>query len=237
MKNLPSRKSGIVGCVVAMCMAGACTDIVPREEVRAFEAREMARKTFDELLTHRLYVETDVGTIGIRLYPDDHRYKEQLLDWVAQGAYDGLRFHRADHAPVPFGLQVGDPATRGIVGHDFQWAAEVTGEIPIAGTRAFAEGVSQTHVVEEVRRLDVVLVGRQGSGTIGPHLFVVLGGEIFMDDSYAVVGSVVSGASVLDSVQVGTKVQSVQWLPARKALPELSLPAEVERRIEAARPK
>ena len=215
-----------------LLVLSACTDVVPREEVRAFEANQAAIDRYKAFSERRLAIDTSVGRLIIQLLPDTYGYVDTFLSWVDDGVYDGMRFHRAIHDPVPFGVQVGDPLTKGVLGHDFNWGEDSIDSSPVAGYKNFPEPISQIHTDnEKVSSFDVILVGRPGEKEISSHIFIALTNDFFMEDSYTVIGHVVYNQSILSHIEVGTRIETVQWLAKDKSISELPLPRKHKTRL------
>jgi peptidylprolyl isomerase len=102
--------------------------------------------------------------------------------------YDGLTFHRVEPG---FVIQGGDPAGNGSGGPGYKFANEVdpTLKHSKAGTLAMANA---------------------GPNTNGSQFYITLAPTAMLDGGYSVFGYVVSGQSVVNSIAIGDKMDSVR---------------------------
>lgn len=138
----------------------------------------------------------DRGTFRIELLPEvAPKHVANLLKLVAEGFYDGLRFHRV----VPgFVVQVGCPYTRHSA-HD-----------PRAGTGGPGWTVPAEFSAEQHLRGTVGMARSSHPDSAGSQWYICLGDAPHLDGQYTVFGRVAGdGMSVVDQIQVGDVVQSV----------------------------
>lgn len=131
-----------------------------------------------------LRLETERGTVVIRLLPEEAPYTVQAVSRLAnEGAYDGVPFHRV----VPnFVAQGGDVAARDGSGTpDFALPSEFT-------QLAFAEGV--------------VGMASAGKDTEGSQFFVTHSRQPHLDGAYTAFGWVVEGMDVVARLMVGDRI-------------------------------
>ena len=194
-----------LGLLLAVAMApAACTNIVPPEEAAAFQRQQERIARYAFVRDHLLHLETDVGEIYVQILPQTPNDPIiQFLQWVDDGIYNDMRFHRALHEPVPFGVQVGDPASRKAKA-DTKWQDLGQGsEPPVIAW----EGTSLTPVPGAV-----LLVGRPERKELSNHLFFSLTDQWFMEDSYLVIGYIVSGAELVNRIQAGTAIEEAEFV-------------------------
>jgi FKBP-type peptidyl-prolyl cis-trans isomerase len=102
--------------------------------------------------------------------------------------YDGLTFHRV----VPgFVIQGGDPAGNGTGGPGYQFQNEISPDL-------------------KHDKAGVLAMANSGPNTNGSQFYITLAATPFLDGKYNVFGSVVEGMAVVDSIQVGDKMDSVR---------------------------
>ena len=224
------RRTHMAGILLATaCLSPACTNIVPPEEAAAFQRQQERIARYAQLRDHLLHVETNAGDLYIQLLPQNPEDPMiQLLQWIDDGIYADMRFHRAVHEPIPFGVQVGDPATRKAGKEGFRYDQAGQGSEPPVVTW---QGSSLPVVPGAV-----VLVGRPERRELSNHLFFSLTDQWFMEDSYLVVGFVVHGAELLPQIQPGTMIEDAELVRRDKLDATLSaglaaLPAAYARQL------
>lgn len=194
--------------ILAMSLAlAACTNIVPPDEAAAFQRQQERIARYAFVRDNLLHLETSVGEIYIQIVPQNPNEPiVQLIQWVEDGIYDDMRFHRAVHGPVPFGVQIGDPASRSkaAVKENFDWKTVGLGsESPTLSW----QGASLAPVAGAV-----LLVGRPERKELSNHLFFSLTDQWFMEDSYLVVGFIVHGAERVEQIQAGTVIEDADFV-------------------------
>ncbi len=136
-------------------------------------------------------LETNYGTIEIKLYDDDAPvHSENLRKLVVQGFYDSLQFHRI----IPgFVIQGGDPNTKtpnkmsyGQGGPGYTLLAEI-GKPHLRGSVGMA------------REGDEVNPQRRSNGS---QFYICLQNLPQLDGSYTVFGEVVKGMDVADKISL-----------------------------------
>lgn len=137
-------------------------------------------------------IKTSKGTIVAELYPKDAPLSvtnfKQLAD---SGFYNGLTFHRV----VPgFVIQGGDPAGTGSGGPGYTIPAEIKLKHS-KGALAWA------------RTGDVVNPERRSSGS---QFYIALEPLPQLDNQYTVFGQTISGMDVVEKIQKGDKIESVE---------------------------
>lgn len=131
------------------------------------------------------------GTIVLDLFPDKApNHVERLVTLAREGKYDGVVFHRvidgfmAQTGDVQFGRQGGDTSRAGMGGSDLpDLAAEFNDVSFQAGTVGMARS--------------------QDPNSANSQFFIDLAPATFLDGQYTVVGQLVDGWDVLNSIKKG----------------------------------
>lgn len=165
-------------------------------------------------------IETNKGSIKIKLYDSTPKHKENFIKLVKQGYYNDLLFHRVIQG---FMMQGGDPQSKnagpgvmlGNGGPGYTIPAEIGGKHfkgALAAARlgdavnpAKESSGSQFYIVQgrPVNRAEITMMSR------GKNLqyteeetkkYETLGGTPFLDGDYTVFGEVVEGMEVIDAI-------------------------------------
>jgi peptidyl-prolyl cis-trans isomerase B (cyclophilin B) len=132
-------------------------------------------------------METDKGTINLRLYPDVAPQTVNSFVFLAsEGFYDNLTFHRVEPG---FVIQGGDPRGTGTGGPGYNIKAEFS-------DRPHKEGA-----------LAMARAGHPDSA--GSQFYITLAPTPFLDRQYTVFGEVTSGMDVVKKIKRGDKIKSV----------------------------
>ncbi len=139
-------------------------------------------------------IETNRGTIRVELRTQTSPMTVANFKNLADaGFYDGVTFHRV----VPnFMIQGGDPTGSGMGGPGYKWpdersALRVSHDLP--GTLSMANA---------------------GPNTNGSQFFITHEPTPFLNGKHAVFGHVIEGQDVVDQIQVGDSMRSVQVVKA-----------------------
>jgi len=131
------------------------------------------------------------GTIVIDLLPDAApAHVEQITALAAEGAYDGVVFHRvidgfmAQTGDVQFGKAAGDTSRAGMGGSARPDLPAEFSDIP------FDRGV-------------VGMARAQNPNSANSQFFIMFDAGYFLNGQYTVVGRVVDGMDVVDSIKRG----------------------------------
>lgn len=132
------------------------------------------------------------GTIKIDLFEDTApQHAERLKTLAAQGAYDGVVFHRvidgfmAQTGDVEFGKVDGDTRRAGMGGSDMDDLPAEFSDMP------FDRGV-------------VGMARSQDPDSANSQFFIMFDEGYFLNGQYTVVGKVTEGLEVLDAIKRGT---------------------------------
>ncbi|WBU58234.1 peptidylprolyl isomerase [Paracoccus sediminicola] len=131
------------------------------------------------------------GTITLDLYEDKApNHVARLVELAQSGAYDGVVFHRvidgfmAQTGDVEFGKQDGDTAMAGMGGSDMP---DLEAEFSDVSFQAGTVGMARS----------------QDPNSANSQFFIDLAPATFLDGEYTVVGQLVDGWEVLQSVKKG----------------------------------
>ncbi len=167
-------------------------------------------------------IDTDFGTIKIKLYDETPLHRDNFLKLVKEGYYDDLLFHRI----IPnFMVQGGDPNSRGatasaqlgIGGPGYTIPAEFNDSLvhtkgALAAARQGdqvnpkkASSGSQFYIVQGEAQADAMLTRvEQMKGfkytEAQREAYKTMGGTPHLDRDYTVFGQVVEGFDVLDKI-------------------------------------
>ena len=167
-------------------------------------------------------VETDMGTVKIKLFESTPLHTENFIKLAKEGFYDDLLFHRVI---AGFMIQGGDPNSKGADattrlgsgGPGYQIPAEI-GAYHFRGSLAAARNGnpekkssgSQFYIVQGSPVTDGLLTGVESSQKIKYSeaeraLYKEIGGAPNLDNQYTVYGEVVEGMDVVDRIAATPK--------------------------------
>ena len=133
------------------------------------------------------------GTFVIDLFPDvAPRHVEQITALAAEGAYDGVVFHRvidgfmAQTGDVQFGKQDGDLGRAGTGGSERPDLPAEFSDVP------FERGV-------------VGMARAQSPNSANSQFFIMFEPGYFLNGQYTVVGEVIEGMEVVDAIKKGSQ--------------------------------
>ncbi len=134
-------------------------------------------------------ITTDRGAIELDLYPQHAPQTVNNFVFLAkQGFYDGVIFHRVI---ANFMIQGGDPTGTGSGGPGYRFADECDGN-PLK---------HDSHVIS---------MANAGPNTNGSQFFITHLATPHLDGRHTVFGKVTSGQDVVDAVEQGDKMISVE---------------------------
>jgi peptidylprolyl isomerase len=132
------------------------------------------------------------GTIVIDLLEDvAPKHVERITTLAADGAYDGVVFHRviegfmAQTGDVQFGKQGGDTRRAGMGGSEMPNVAAEFSDVP------FDKGV-------------VGMARSQSPDSANSQFFIMFDAGHFLNGQYTVVGRVTEGQEIVDAIKLGT---------------------------------
>jgi cyclophilin family peptidyl-prolyl cis-trans isomerase len=144
----------------------------------------------------RMTIETQKGTIDIRLFPADApKTVEQILGLVKRNFYRGQRIHRVERSLVQFG----DPASRD-VSRQAWWGRSGSGNV--IGVAEFSK---RTHA-----RGAVSMAHSGNPANADSQMFILKTATPAYDGKHVIAGQVVSGMDVVDRLEVGDVLRQVR---------------------------
>ena len=139
--------------------------------------------------TYRATIDTEKGSIELELYPEHAPQTVNNFVFLSEeGFYDGLTFHRVINN---FMVQGGDPTGSGSGGPGYQFGDETKGN-PL------------TH------EAGVLSMANAGPDTNGSQFFITHAPQPHLDGRHTVFGKVVEGKDVVDAIEQGDKMLSVE---------------------------
>jgi peptidyl-prolyl cis-trans isomerase B (cyclophilin B) len=187
---------------LVMVTAVACSKGQPHKEtvMKTNEAKAAAGKkweepkapTVDPAKKYVATITTSKGAIECELFPKDAPLSVTNFKYLADGGfYNSLTFHRVEPG---FVVQGGDPTATGSGGPGYTIPAEIGRKHP-KGALAWA------------RTGDAVNPERRSSGS---QFYITLAPTPFLDSGYTVFGQVVKGMDVVEKIQKGDTIESVE---------------------------
>jgi peptidylprolyl isomerase/peptidyl-prolyl cis-trans isomerase B (cyclophilin B) len=186
----------------ALFMMPACSDAgyvdsaqISKEKVEKImsKAPKKAPSAADKDLPegNHVLIETDLGSIKIKLLPDvAPNTVANFKVLSSNGYYDGIIFHRV----IPgFMAQAGDPTGTGTSGPGYRVNAEFNATEHVRGTVAMAR--------------------TSDPDSAGSQFYICFGPQPHLDRQYTVFGQVVEGMDVVDQVKNGTVMNRVTLQP------------------------
>lgn len=139
-------------------------------------------------------IHTSKGDIEVKLFEDSApKHVENFKKLAQEGFYNGLTFHRREEG---FVIQGGDPEGNGSGGPGYTIPAEIK-ELHTRGALAAA------------RLPDVINPEQESSGS---QFYIALDDLPMLDGDYTVFGQVTKGMEVVDQIQIGDTIDSVDLL-------------------------
>ncbi len=180
-------------------MRGQSTNTCP-ERLRV---KRTAKKTTKEdskeqnqgvlVLTTRVRIETNKGTIIAELWPDAAiNTVKNFVELTRDGYYDGVTFHRVISE---FVVQGGDPTGTGGGGPGYAIVCET-------------DGPKQKHIQ------GALSMAHAGKNTGGSQFFIVLNADKckHLDGKHTVFGTVTEGFDIVEAIRQGDKMTKVEVL-------------------------
>lgn len=153
---------------------------------------EPTKPTVDVSKKYTAVIKTEKGDVVCELYADKAPLSVTNFKYLADGGfYNGLTFHRV----VPdFVVQGGDPTGTGSGGPGYTIKAEI-GLPHKQGALAWA------------RTGDEVNPQRRSSGS---QFYITLKPTPFLDGAYTVFGQVIKGMDIVETIDQGNKIKSIE---------------------------
>jgi peptidyl-prolyl cis-trans isomerase B (cyclophilin B) len=184
----PAAESAADAAESAESTAAEAAETAETEQAEEPAAEEAAEKPDSYYVDKVAELQTDLGTIAIRFYPDvAPGHVRNFIDLSESGFYTGTKFHRI----IPgFVIQGGDPNTK-----DKDRSTWGTGS---SGKRLKAEFNSVHHA-----RGILSMARAQDPDSASSQFFVCVADAGALDNKYTVFGKVVSGMDVVDKIVNG----------------------------------
>jgi len=151
----------------------------------------------DRIKNKKAVIETEVGTIEFELLPDTAPYSVSNFVFLAEdGYYEGISFHRRDDSINI--IQAGDPnSLNDDPSDDGQGGPGYTfGEEPPESAAAYKKGV-------------VAMAKTNIPVSSGSQFFIMIDDFEGFNPEYSIFGQVLSGQDVVEIIQPGDKINSV----------------------------
>lgn len=138
---------------------------------------------------YQVNMETAKGNIKLELYPQHAPKTVNNFVYLAhEGYYDGVTFHRVISN---FMIQGGDPTGTGTGGPGYKFEDEVIGN-PLR------------------HEAGVISMANAGPNTNGSQFFITHSPQPHLDGKHTVFGKVIEGKDVVDSINQGDQIISVE---------------------------
>ncbi len=134
-------------------------------------------------------IKTNKGDIVLKLFPAQApRTVNNFVCLAEDGFYDGVTFHRV----IPdFMIQTGDPTGTGRGGPGYQFKDEVDPKLKHSGP-------------------GVLSMANSGANTNGSQFFITHVATPWLDGKHSVFGQVTQGQDVVDKIEQGDFIESIQ---------------------------
>jgi peptidyl-prolyl cis-trans isomerase B (cyclophilin B) len=152
---------------------------------------------FTEIAAKQVTITTDKGPITIELFREQTPITTaNFLELAESGFYDGVRFHRIIE---DFMAQVGDPLSKDMAMQ------------PRWGTGGPGYTIPDEFVPELKHDAPgIVSMANAGPNTGGSQFFITYEPTPWLDGKHTVFGKVVSGMEVVEQLEIGDAIQSIQ---------------------------
>lgn len=145
----------------------------------------------------RITLKTDKGDIHVTLFaPQTPVTVANFLNLAQKGFYDGITFHRVI---ANFMIQGGDPTGSGMGGPGYKFEDEF-------------------HPDLKHDKPGILSMANAGPNTNGSQFFITHGPTPHLDHKHSVFGEVTEGQAVVDAIEQGDKIVSIEILDATEAL-------------------
>ena len=137
----------------------------------------------------KITMKTNKGNISLTVYAlNTPITAANFLNLASRGYYDGISFHRV----IPnFMIQGGDPTGTGAGGPGYQFEDEFLASL-------------------KHDRPGILSMANAGPGTNGSQFFITHGPQPHLDGRHTVFGHVTEGQDVVDSIEGGDEIQSIE---------------------------
>ena len=147
--------------------------------------------------TYKIEMDTSKGLIELELYPE-HAPKtvNNFVFLAREGFYDNVSFHRVI---ANFVIQGGDPTGTGRGGPGYRFEDELEGN-PLTHERG------------------VISMANAGPNTNGSQFFITYDATPQLNEGFTIIGRVISGMNVAESLQPRDPQQNPDALPGDKII-------------------
>lgn len=177
-------------CILCLGMVSSCGNNGKKAEEQTEKNMENTLQLPEEPIVK---IETNFGTMRIKLYKKTPKHKENFIKLVREGYYDSLRFHRVIDG---FMIQGGDPYSRD------------TSKIDLWGQGGPDYTVPAEFVNEYYHKKGAIAAARKGDfanptkASSGSQFYIVQDemGCIHLDGQYTIFGETIEGLEVIDAI-------------------------------------
>lgn len=156
-----------------------------------------------------------------------------FVDLVERGVYDGLAFHRVIKDPQPFVAQGGDPTSKdpnvpisalgtgGFVDPATGIRQQIPLEIKLKGDEKPTygkDGLDGSQVTLKHERGAIAMARSQMPNSASSQFYFALASHPFLDGNYAVFGKVTEGMDVVESIEMGDRIESAKVIAGSENL-------------------
>jgi cyclophilin family peptidyl-prolyl cis-trans isomerase len=206
--------------LLAAVLFGACDNVLPQSLEDRIRKNMRESEERDRMAQEVAVVETVKGKFVVRFFgnevPRSVLHIRRLID---DKFYDNQRVHRSLKKPVPFVVQFGDGVTRGKPGEDYVWDADTTGK-PVAGWGQAPAYVEYEPGKKKHTRGAVALARRASDKRGGSQLYIALAPQPHLDNNFTVIGEVIEGMEVVESLDRGDQIKSIRLVEDKRAVYE-----------------
>lgn len=198
------------GLALGLSVVAGCNNVIPEaleERIRSGISEE--RET-ERMLTEVAVFETEKGSFTIRFYGEEIPTSVRHIRALIQDKfYDGTRIHRSIQEPFPYIVQFGDPITRGKPGIDFVWSG-ADENMPVAGYSGGPVLIPLEKTQHKHDRGTVSLARPESRMEVGSQIFITLSRQKHLDGEYTVIGEVIDGLDVVETLLKGDLIQTAR---------------------------
>lgn len=153
----------------------------------------------EEINKQKSIITTSKGVIEVELFGDAPLASSNHIGLANEDFYSGLTFHRREEG---FVIQGGDPTGTGAGGPGYDFADEDISEKDYPrDTTPYGEVITYPK--------GTVAMANAGPNTNGSQYFIMLG-DVQLPPSYTIFGKVISGLDVVEKIQVGDTMDTVE---------------------------
>lgn len=164
------------------------TTTAPARETPGESIPETAEAPAKETTQMAIITMENGGVIELEFYSKDApKTVENFITLAKKDFYNGLTFHRVEPG---FVVQGGDPNGDGTGGPGYQIKAEFNANPHVRGSLAMARSADPD--------------------SAGSQFYICLEAAPFLNGKYTVFGKVTKGMEVVDKIQIGDKMKSVE---------------------------